>query len=74
MGDQYERIESLVDIKTAMKAVHRVVRGPARFLSERVMVTDGGDYCNLEWSAEDGLTFPKDETMQELFPPTKKKP
>jgi len=50
----------LVDGEKAVKAAHRLTKGPASMLGmvKRVIITDGGDCINFEWKKGEGIVFP----------------
>ena len=48
-GHCHKELE-LVDAEKAILAVKRLTEGPAtKFAVERVIITDGGDFCCYEW-------------------------
>ena len=59
-GDgQHEELR-FVDGEKAVKAAHRLTKGPASMLGmvKRVIITDGGDCINFEWKKGEGIVFP----------------
>ena len=56
----YERVRELVSAEEAVKAAHHYTYNVASKLGmvERVIITDGGDDCCLEWKRGEGVTFP----------------
>ena len=64
-GGQHEEMR-FVAPERAVKAAHRLTNGPAAVAGfvNRVMITDGLDCCAFEWTKQDGLIWPKQETAQ----------
>jgi len=56
----YERVRELVPAEEAVKAAHHYTHNVATKLGvvERVIITDGDDYCCFEWKKGEGITFP----------------
>jgi uncharacterized protein CbrC (UPF0167 family) len=57
----YHRELSYVDAKTAVEFAHDFVKRPAGLLGiiQRVIITDGGDFCVFEWKYGKGVTYPE---------------
>jgi len=57
----YEYVRRWVDAEEAVKAFRHYTENPAaRILkiTQRVILTDGGDCVNMEWVQGKGITFP----------------
>ena len=56
----YEYVRRSVGAEEAVKAAHHYTHNVATKLGmvERVIVTDGDDYCCFEWKRGEGVTFP----------------
>ena len=69
-----ERIEECrwVTAEFAVGAFRRLTTGPARLITERVILTDGGDCINIEWKRDEGCTYPGDPRSRAAFPPVEK--
>ena len=55
----YEYVRRFVGPEEAVKAAHHYTHNVAARLGmvERVIITDGGDYCCFEWKLGEGVTF-----------------
>jgi hypothetical protein len=64
-GNQHEELRFVSD-RNAVNAAHRLCKGPASILGlvKRVIITDGGDYTNFEWTKEKGIIFPPPSVKQ----------
>lgn len=60
MYGAYERVEAFVDAQTAVEIAHRVAEtvGAKLGLTQRIIITDGGDCTVFEWRHGKGVTFP----------------
>lgn len=56
-GTQHEE-KHFVEVGEAVDAVRRLCGPACRPVVERVIITDGGDYTNFEWTKEKGQIFP----------------
>jgi hypothetical protein len=56
----YEYVRRGVGSEEAVKAAHLYTHNVAVKLGmiERVIITDGDDYCCFEWKRGEGVTFP----------------
>jgi hypothetical protein len=56
----YEYVRRYVGAEEAVKAARHYTDNVATKLGivERVIITDGGDYCCFEWKRGEGVTFP----------------
>jgi hypothetical protein len=59
-GGSHEYVRRFVDAEEAVKAAHHYTHNVATTLGmvERVIITDGGDFCCFEWIKGRGITFP----------------
>ena len=55
-----EYVRRNVDVGEALKAVRHYCHSVAAQMGvvDRVIVTDGGDFCCFEWQRDKGVTFP----------------
>ena len=55
-----ECVRRNVDAEEAVNAAHHYCNsvGARMGFTRRVIITDGGDYCNFEWQFGKGVTFP----------------
>jgi hypothetical protein len=62
-GEIYEKVREFVSPEEAMKAaIHYTTNVAARLgITEKVMITDGGDCCVWEWKKGEGVVWPKQE-------------
>jgi hypothetical protein len=60
-GDVQEYVRRGVDAKTAVEAArHYTANVAARLgITQRVIITDGGDATVFEWKQGEGVTFPE---------------
>jgi hypothetical protein len=58
-NNQHREFSDLVSAERAVQAAHRLTQGPAAMLGmvNRVIITDGGDFCCFEWIKDKGITF-----------------
>jgi hypothetical protein len=65
-GGGCEIVRRSVDAEEAMKAFkHYTDNVSARMgLTQRVIITDGGDYTNMEWKLGEGITFGLEEQLK----------
>ena len=58
----YERVEQFVDPQTAVEAARRLINsvGARVGTTQKVIITDGGDYTNFEWRFGVGIVYPID--------------
>jgi hypothetical protein len=58
--EQWERVKSFVDAKTAVDCAHSLSTsvGARIGTTVRVIITDGGDFTCFEWVNGKGVTFP----------------
>lgn len=63
VGGEYERVRAFVTADEAVKAArHYTDNVMARMgLTERVIITDGGDSICFEWKKGEGVVFPPRE-------------
>jgi hypothetical protein len=56
----HECVRRFVGAEEAVKAAHHYTHNVASKLGivDRVIITDGGDYCCFEWKRGEGVTFP----------------
>lgn len=61
--ESYEAVRQFVSAEEAVNAArHYCTSVGARLgTTVRVIITDGGDFCNFEWKYGEGVTFPKPE-------------
>jgi hypothetical protein len=59
----YERIVSFVSAEQATKTAYHYSHNVAaqKGITQRVIITDGGDNCNFEWVFGQGVVFPPKE-------------
>lgn len=59
----YEYVRRNVSAEEAVNAAkHYTTSVGARMgMTRRVIITDGGDYCNFEWKYGEGITYPPRE-------------
>ena len=57
---EYEYFERFVPIERAMEAAHHCCTsvGARMGLTSRVIITDGSDAVNFEWTRREGVIFP----------------
>jgi hypothetical protein len=57
----YHKELSNVDAETAVKFAMDFPKRPAGLLGfiQRVIITDGGDFCVYEWKHGEGVTYPE---------------
>jgi hypothetical protein len=62
---KYERVRNHVSAEKAMKAFqHYTTCVGARIgMISRVIITDGGDFTNMEWKYGEGIVFPTKEDL-----------
>lgn len=62
VNGEYEYVRRFVSPQEAVKAFKHYCTSVAAKMGmvERVIITDGGDCCNAEWTKKDGLVFPKE--------------
>lgn len=65
-GGQYECVRAFVSSEEAVKAAHHYTDNVmARMgLTERVIITDGGDCVCFEWKKGEGIVFPPKEDIE----------
>lgn len=60
VGEKHTDRRKWVTVEIALTVAQEYVKS-GKF--DRVIITDGGDFTNMEWTAKDGLTFPTDEQL-----------
>jgi hypothetical protein len=62
-----ERVLSLVDAETAVKMAAQLYLGVGCRIgtTQRVIITDGGDYTVFEWKHGKGVTYPTAEMRRQ---------
>lgn len=58
--EQYEEVLRFVDAETAVRTAAQLCRslGGRIGTTQRVIITDGGDYTTFEWKFGEGVVFP----------------
>jgi hypothetical protein len=58
-GGQHEELR-FVNVEQAVKACRRLAKGPSSLMGivERIIMTDGDDYCVFEWVRGREIVFP----------------
>jgi hypothetical protein len=67
-GGICEKVRDHVDGREAVEAVYHYthnVAARALGITERVIITDGDDYCCFEWKRGEGITFPPEEELED---------
>jgi hypothetical protein len=66
----WEYVRRYVGIEEAMRAFIHYTTNIATKLGvvERVIITDGGDFTNMEWKKDDGITYPPEAVGRKLRP------
>jgi len=56
----WERVREFVTAEEAVKAARHYTNNVATMMgvTERVIITDGGDCCVFEWKKDVGVTYP----------------
>jgi len=64
-GGGSEKVRDHVSGEEAVKAFHHYTNNVACRvgITERVIITDGGDFVNMEWVHGKGITFPTSEDL-----------
>ena len=59
-NDTYECVRRYVSAEEAMQTFIHYTNNVATKLGivKRVIITDGGDYINMEWKKDEGITYP----------------
>lgn len=71
MDGSYEYVRRFVSMEEAVEAVkHYCTSVGARMgLVTRVIITDGGDCINFEWTKEKGVIFPTEKDFTDAHTP-----
>jgi hypothetical protein len=66
--EQYERVRSFVDAEEAVGAAQHYISNVAAKmgLTQRVIITDGGDCTVFEWIQGKGIVFPPDLSKEQV--------
>jgi hypothetical protein len=69
-GGGQEKVREFVSGEEAVKAFHHYTNNVASRvgITERVIITDGGDCINMEWIHGKGVTFPLLQHMEDANP------
>jgi len=64
----YDYVRRRVSAEEAVRATCIYTSNPAARLgiTQRVIITDGGDFCNCEWQAGKGVVFPPTPGAQDV--------
>lgn len=64
----YERVRSFVSAQNAFDAFQHYTKNVATKIgiTERVIITDGGDCIVAEWKKDEGLIFPTKEMLEQF--------
>ncbi len=59
-NDTREDVLAFVDVETATRTAMSLASSVGARLgaTQRIIITDGGDYCCWEWKHEDGIVYP----------------
>lgn len=62
----YEYVRRFVTAEEAMKAFKHYITSVGALMgtTQRVIITDGGDFTNMEWLYGQGITFPAQEEIR----------
>jgi len=62
LDGQHEELHN-VEPSKAMNAASRLTKLPSSAFVKRVIITDGMDFTNFEWTKEKGIIFPTREHL-----------
>lgn len=64
----YEKVRRWVTAEEAVRAAHHYCNsvGAAIGTTQRVIITDGGDFTTFEWQFGKGITFPTEEEAERI--------